>query len=168
MEGNRQRNNGTKVSFNIIDIFILIFVIACFVGIVIRVGNFHLFDESDKLDEYRIGFTVNDISAASDDYFITGDTLTIAENGLVLGKLEMINSIEPTEIYVKNDEKGFETVKYPSNTRIDVKGTFISKGSMKIDGYKLGGDFHIASGDSFLVYTEHMNFVLTVTDISKK
>ena len=168
MEGNRQQNNKAKVSFNIIDVFILIFVIACFVGIVMRVGNFSLFDENDKLYDYRIGFSVSNISAKSDDYFITGDTITIADSGVVLGKLEMINSIEPSEMYVKNEANGFDVVKYPADTRVDVNGTMISKGNMNSDGYKLGGNLHIASGDSFLVYTEHMNFVLTVTDISKK
>ena len=168
METYRSKNSGKKASFNIIDVFILVFVIACFLGIIIRVGNFSLFDETDKLDDYRIGFSVSDISAASDDYFKTGDTVTIAESGIVLGRLEMINSIEPSKVYVKNDEDGFETVKYPYNTRIDVCGTLISKGMMNVDGYKLGGNFHVASGDRFLVHTEHMNFVLTVTDISKK
>ena len=97
-----------------------------------------------------------------------GDTLTVADTGVVLGTLEMINGITPTEIYVKNSENKFESVKYPPNTRVDVSGTIISMGVMETDGYKLGGTLHIASGDSFLVHTEHMNFVLTVTDIALK
>lgn len=168
MERNRQKQGETKVSFNIIDVFILIFVVACFVGIIIRIGNFSVFDTNDSLEDYRIHFSVSGISSTSEDYFITGDTVTIAENGVVLGKLEMINSIAPAEIYVKNSENEFVTAKYPSDTRVDVNGTIISKGSMKLDGYKLGGTVHVAAGDCFLVHTEHMNFVLTVTDISKK
>ena len=160
--------NQNKVSFNIIDIFILVFVIACFVGLVIRIGNFGIFDNSDNLDDYRIHFSVSDISSESENYFITGDTVTIVDKDLVLGKLEMINSISPTELRVKNSENEFVMVKYPSDTRVDISGTIISSGTMDYNGYKLGGNTHIAAGDSFLVYTEHMNFVLTVTDIVKK
>lgn len=168
MERNSQGKNENKVSFNIIDIFILILVVACFVGIIIRIGNFGIFDTNDTLEDYRIHFSVSDIAVTSEDYFITGDTVTIANTGVVLGRLEMINSITPTEVYVKNSENEFVAVKYPSNTRVDVSGTVISKGKMAIDGYKLGGAVNVAAGDSFLVHTEHMNFVMTVTDIAKK
>lgn len=161
-------NNKSKIPFNIIDVFILILVVACFVGIVIRIGNFGIFNTEDELEDYRIHFSVSDIASSSEDYFITGDTLTVADTGVVLGTLEMINGITPTEVYVKNSENEFETVKYPSDTRVDVSGTVISKGRMKADGYNLGGTVHIASGDVFLVHTEHMNFILTVTDITKK
>lgn len=168
MERNKQKQGETKASFNIIDIFILVFVVACFIGIVIRIGNFTVFETNDSLEDYRIHFSVSDISSVSEDYFITGDTVTIAESGIVLGRLEMINSIAPAQIYVKNSENEFVTAKYPSDTRVDVSGTIISNGSMKLDGYKLGGTVHLAAGDCFLVHTEHMNFVLTVTDIAKK
>ena len=115
METYRSKNGGKKVSFNIIDVFILVFVIACFLGIIVRVGNFTLFDDSDKLNDYRIGFEVSNISASSDDYFKTGDTVVIAESGIVLGRLEMINSIEPSKVYVKNSENGFDTVICPTS-----------------------------------------------------
>jgi len=165
-----ERNNSkqTKVSFNIIDVFILIFVVACFVGLVMRIGNFSILDNNEDLNEYRIHFSVSDISSDSSDYFIMGDTITVADRGLVLGKLEMIDSISPTEILVEVGYNEFKKVKYPSETRVDISGTIISPGTMDYNGFKLGGVTHIAPGETFLVHTEHMNFVMTVTDIAKK
>lgn len=166
MERNSQKQ--TKVSFNIIDIFILIFVVACFVGLVIRVGNFNILDNGQDLNEYRIHFSVSDISSESEDYFMMGDTVTVVDRGIVLGKLEMIDSISPAETLVKIGDNEFKKVKYPSETRVDLTGTIISPGTMDYNGFKLGGVTHVAPGETFLVHTEHMNFVMTVTEIAKK
>ena len=115
-----ERNSRNKPSFNIIDIFILVFVVVCFVGLVMRVGNFTLFDNTGKLDDYRIHFSVSDISSESENYFITGDTLTMVENRLVLGELEMIDSISPSKLQIKNPDNSFSSVMYPQDTRVDV------------------------------------------------
>lgn len=162
---NKQKS---KVPFNIIDIFILVFVIACFVGLVIRVGNFNIMDGNRDLEDYRIHFSVSDISSESEDYFIRGDSITVVDSGIVLGKLEMIDSISPAEITVRNSDNEFVKVKYPPNTRVDISGTMISSGIVDVSGFKLGGVAHVSAGDIFEVRTEHMNFVLTVTDITKK
>ena len=165
MNRNVQKN---KVSFNVIDVFILVFVAACLVGLVIRVGNFNIMDNGKSLEDYRIHFDVSNISSDSEDYFIRGDSVTDTNSGLVLGKIEMIDSISPAQILVKNAENEYVTVNYPPNTRVDISGTLISSGVMESNGYMLGGTTHIAAGDVFVVQSEHMNFTLTVTNIAKK
>ena len=165
MNRNVQKN---KVSFNIIDIFILVFVAACLVGLVIRVGNFNIMDNGKSLEDYRIHFEVLNISSDSEDYFIRDDSVTDITSGLVLGKIEMIDSISPAQMLVKNLDNEYVTVNYPANTRVDISGTLISAGTMESGGYMLGGTTHIAAGDTFSVQSEHMNFTLTVTNIAKK
>jgi hypothetical protein len=168
MAGNYQKTNNTKPSFNIIDVFILIFVVACFAGLIIRMGNFSVFEANEKLEDYRIHFEVTDISSVSEDYFKSGDTVTVAQSGVVLGELEIIDSISPTRVMVENENGEHVWVNYPSDTRVDVSGSIISSGIMDYNGFKVGGNTHVAAGESFLVHTEHMNFVLTVTKITKK
>ena len=165
MNRNVQKN---KVSFNIIDVFILVFVAACLVGLVIRVGNFNIMDNGKNLEDHRIHCAVSNISSDSENYFIRGDSVTDINSGLVLGTIEMIDSISPAEVLVKNAENEYVNVKDPPNTRVDISGTLISSGTTESNGYMLGGSLHIAAGDSFEVYTEHMNFTLTITDIAKK
>ncbi len=157
-----------KLPFNIIDIFILLFVLACFVGIVLKIGNFGVFKNSDDLDEYRIYFSVSEIAHTSGKYFAVGDSVTLAGKNTVMGKLEQIISIEPTKAYVKGAEKNIISLPYPVDTRVDVKGSILSMGTMESTGYMLGGAMHIAAGESYYVTTEHLNFLLTVTDIVKK
>lgn len=168
MDNKMKNREDKKPQFNIIDVFILLFVLACFVGIVLKVGNFGVFKNNDDLDEYRIYFSVSDIANTSGKYFAVGDSVTVLGKNTVVGKLESITSIEPTKVYVKSAEGNIISVSYPADTRIDVKGTVVSKGIMDGMGYMLGGVMHVASGESYYVSTERLNFLLTVTDIVKK
>ena len=59
-------------------------------------------------------------------------------------------------------------VSYPEASRIDVKGAIASRGKMGDNGYLVGGTTYIAPGSELLVQSEHMDFVLKITDIVKK
>ena len=168
MEFKSSKSGETKRSFNVIDVFILIFVVVCFVGVVIRIVNLDIFNNDQELEEYRIHFSVSNVASTSEEYFKTGDHVSIAGQNISLGRIEMINTIEPAVMYVKNTEGEMVSVRYPSNTRVDIKGTLISEGTTDKVGYKLGGETYITPGETYSVQSEHMDFVLTVTDIVRK
>ena len=151
-----------------VDVLILIFVLAFFVGIILRISNVTFSSDDAQLSSYRIQFSVSDIANSSVDHFKTADTVTIADSGVTLGRLEMINTVEPATAYVKNSDGEIIVAAYPSGTRVDVEGTIVAKGIIENKCFMLGGTTRITVGDSFAVKTEHMDFVLTVTDISKK
>lgn len=168
MDNKMKNREDKKLPFNIIDVFIFLFVLACFVGIVLKVGNFGVFKNNDDLDEYRIYFSVSDIAHTSGKYFAVGDSVRLVGKNTVMGRLERITSIEPTKVYVKDGDENIMSVSYPADTRVDIEGSIVSKGVMENMGYMLGGVMHIAAGESYYVFTERLNFLLTVTDIVKK
>lgn len=169
MSEKKQEKDTTKKTLNVIDAVVLLLVIVCFISTVVRASKVATFGtNTSNKEECRIYFSVRDISATSAEYFAANDTAIIADSGIRLGKLEMITDIKPTEIYVKNDRNEIVAKEYPPDTRVDVSGTLISEGYMEDEGFKLNEELYLATGDSFLVYTEHISFILTVLDIVQK
>ena len=168
MDNKNRNQKASRLPFNIVDLFILILVLAFFVGIILRIGNFTFSGGDSDLSSYRIQFSVTDIAESSVDHFKTADTVTVAGSGAVLGRIEMINTVEPTTAYVKNADGEIVLATYPVGTRVDVTGSVIAKGKVENNCFMLGGTTRITPGDSFSVKTEHMDFVLTVLDIAKK
>ena len=125
-----------------------------------------IFRSPTELDEYNLYFTVKDISANSARYFVEGDMVT-AEGGIVLGELKGIEKIAPAQVYVTKSGGGVEIIEYPENSRVDVYGSISARG-VSAGRFLLGGAKHIASGDVFSVSTEHLDVVLTITEIVKK
>ena len=164
----KTKDNIKKLPFNIIDVFIILFVLACLVGIVLRSGRFKAFDGGAHLDDYSILFSVSEIAHTSSKYLLEGDLVTMADRNIVMGTLEEISEIEPTKAYVKNSDGNIILTPYPDDTRVDIKGSIASKGVADRGKYMLGGSVHIAKGESYHVTTERVDLVLTVTDIVKK
>ena len=144
--------------------FIIFFVAFCIVTTVLKSHGFGVAGE-ESLDEYIISFTVTDISANSEKYFVQGDTVT--SGGLALGTLYQAVRGSPTNVYATN--AGISVaVSYPENTRVDLRGTILSHGKNDGGGYMLGGYRHIAPGEAFFVSTEHIDVLIKVTEIVKK
>ena len=161
--------NVSKKKLNVIDVLILLVIVTCVVGLVVRFGNFGFSSSSEDLDDYEISFLVSNIAYDSQYYFSQGDTVTLVDKGVVLGKLDGL--VKPTPaVFSAQEKNGMPiTVSYPTeSSRIDVKGTIASKGVMGENGYLLGGTTYIAPGAEYKVQSEHMDFVLTITDIVKK
>ena len=165
---NKNTGANAKKRLNMIDVLILAVVIICVVGLVIRFSNFGFSGSARDLDDYEILFSVSNIAYTSEDYFVHGDTVTIAENGVVLGQLSgKVNSMPAMFETQYKDGKSI-AVSYPEASRIDVKGAIASRGKMGDNGYLVGGTTYIAPGSELLVQSEHMDFVLKITDIVKK
>ena len=155
-----------KIKSNAIKALILFFVISAVSAIAFRFFGGGVFCAEEELDEFELRFAVKDISSNSVRYFIKGDTVS-AEGGFVLGRLEKINEIRPTQVYVAKADGNIGIVGYPENSRVDVYGTISTRGKSE-GGFYLYGVRHIASGDSFLISTERLDVTITVTEIVKK
>ena len=164
----KTKDSGKKLPFNIIDVFIVVFVLACLVGIVFKSARFKSLDSDARLDDYSILFSVSEIAHTSPKYLVEGDSVTMADRNIVMGMLEEIREIEPTKAYARNSDGNIIIAPYPDGTRVDVKGSISSKGVLDRGKYMLGGSVHISKGETYHVTTPRVDFVLTVTDIVKK
>ncbi len=161
--GSKKKGSGTGL--NLIDFVVLLLVLICLVGAIIRVRQIDWFAKSSDLEQYEIYFSVTDIAYTSEDAFVLGDTITLSDSEAVLGTLQSIDSVLPSTLYVKDSDGNILSVNYPESTRIDVTGTVLSLGRMTENGYYLGGMTYLAPGKTYLVQSEHMDFTLKILDI---
>ena len=165
MQNNSQKDGKAKFSLNVVDILVILFAVACIVGLIFRAVNFSFVKEEEELERHKITFSVSGISASSEKYFKIKDTVRIADSGVKLGTISKIDSITAAVAYVKNADGAIVAAEYPQGTKIDVVGTINSGGIKTAGGYLLNGNKRIAPGDSYYVRTEHMDFILTILEI---
>lgn len=159
------KKKGTGAGLNLIDFVVILLVVICLFGAVVRVGQVDWFAKSSDLAEHEIYFSVTNIAYTSEDALVIGDTVTLVNEQAVLGTLKSIDSVLPSALYVKDAEGNVLSVNYPEANRIDVTGTILSHGKMTENGYLLGGTTYIAPGKTYLVQSEHMDFTLNILDI---
>ena len=168
MEQKNVARKSDKNRFNVIDAVIVIVFVACVVGLVFRYGNFGRSSMDEQLENYEIYFSVSNIAYTSEDAFVQGDTVVLADSGTVLGEFSRMGTILPAEFTARDQSGNLIVVNYPASTRIDVTGYITSQGVMTENGYYVGGTTYIASGTEYVVRSEHLDFVLKVLNIVKK
>lgn len=151
--------------FNSIDVFIILLIVLCIAAIYFRGTVASWIGVEKELYEYKITFYVKQIRSTSDKYLITGNDIYMSNGGL-LGKLSEKSSL-PAKTFV-NDQSGKTVeVSYPKDTYIDVTGSLTCKGIMNDDGFYLNGIYSISPGTVLNVYTDMLDFTITVTEIAR-
>ena len=153
--------------FNIIDLFIIILVLLCVIGIYFRSQIAEWIGMEKSLEKYSICFEVSEIRYTSGKYITAGNEVYIQSSGIYLGTIEGNCTILPAEMYVENANGDQIAVNYPKDTRVDVSGQITCMGITKADGFYLGGTYSLSPGSTVNVYTEMLNFSFTITDIVK-
>ncbi len=162
------KTNGENKHFNLMDVIIILLVLLCIGGIVVRVGGFGLSEKSQPLDMYEIRFSVSDIAATSESAFVIGDTFTLVDYDVVLGTFTGVESVTPAKVYIYSEQGRVVHAQYPDGTRIDVIGTVTADGLSGGSGFLLGGNVQLSPGISYRVQSEHMDFTLNILEIVKK
>lgn len=155
-----------KIRFNAIDVFIIIALIGCIVGLVLRYQLVDLIRNSDGENNAIISFRVSNIQEASKDYINDGDKFFIVEGsnkldfGTVKGKIDWA----PSEVYNFDNEGNY--VLSSKTGRIDVRGKVLASGMFTDEGFLLGDTKYIAPGSSISVQSSKIEITIQITDIS--
>ena len=70
-----KKKNG--LGLNLIDFVVILLIVICLIGVVIRVRQIDWFNKNSALEEHEIYFSVTDISYISEDALVVGDTFKI-------------------------------------------------------------------------------------------
>ena len=162
---NMQQNEKRK--FNVIDLFIIILVLLCVLGIVFRSQVAELIGVEKHVEEYKLSFKVSEIRYTSDKYFQAGSKVYLNSGEALLGTIDGNCTILPAQVYVDGPDGVPVKVNCPEDTYIDVMGVIKCLGIEKDGGFYLGGTYAIVPRSEIKVHTEMMDFVITVTEISK-
>lgn len=167
MSVNQPAEKGTVRRFNAIDVFIIVLVILCIVGVYFRSQIAQWIGIEKNLEEYTVSFEISEIRYTSSKYLSSGNKVYIDGTDIYVGEISGNCTFMPAEVYIENDDGDLVRVNYPKDTYIDVEGNIKCLGFEKDDGFYLNGTYTIAPGSTLKVYTEMMNFSIVITKITK-
>jgi len=154
----------TKGKFNVIDFLIIIAVIGCIMGVVLRYDLANTSVLNSNRDEVEISFFINGVRIGSTEAMVEGDTFYWKANGMEIGKLlskEVSNREVPMLDANYNYVIDYNALQY------DVRGVILSKGILDDDGFKLKGTQFLAPGKTFEIQSKNITVYITITDIKK-
>ena len=162
---NPEKRSGRR--FNIIDVFLIVLVILCVLGIYFRGQIVEKIGIDKDLQEYTVSFKIEEIRYTSADYLQSGNAVYFDGGNILFGTIDGKCQERPAEVYIDGADGVPVKVNYPKDTYIDVLGRIKCDGLMKEDGFYLNGTYSLAPGSTVKVRTEMLNFTIIITDISK-
>ncbi len=156
-----------KIGFNALDLVIIIVLALCIATVAIRFVRTSDMEQSGETSKYRLTFLVSNVSDASRDAIVSGDSVFSQINDAYIGKIEGIDTVSPAFEFIDNGKGGFEKVYYPDGTKIDITGTIIAEGAKNDDGFFASGNFFLSPGRSFDIYTGHIQVTILITGITE-
>ena len=167
MPNTQQLEKKAKTRFNVIDVFIIVLVLLCVFGICFRSQITEWIGIEKKVEEYQISFEVSEIRHTSSRYFYTGSEVYLDSGDVVVGTINGNCTVLPAKVYVEDAEGALVLTNYPKDTYVDISGAIKCEGLYKEGRFYLNGTYSLAPGSSLNVHTEMVDFVMTVTEITK-
>ena len=177
-----------KIRFNIIDIIIIVAVVACVAGIILRVVLTDNFKSTDNMKEYIMTFNANGLSYAQligieqalDENKTGGNFVSFADKNESFGTLYSITESEllyieshnGDKIYFEIGENEVSVVGNDDSWKEDsvwyIKGAIICKGEyVSGKGFMLNRDTYLAANSTVDVTTKYSEFTIKVLDIKE-
>lgn len=150
-----------KHRFNSIDLVLLLAVIACIAGIIIRsnIRDTVLLSKEEKATATVLIEAILDESAEA---LHIGDRFQIASNNNEFGTLRSVE-ISPAKIRFYNND-GTEAVTHYYD-RKDALCKIEISGYNTDSGFMINGTSYIGSGSSFVLHSKYIEFQCTVLDV---
>lgn len=162
---NPEKGSGRR--FNIIDVFLIVLVVLCVLGIYFRGQIAEKMGLEKDLKDHIVSFKIEEIRYTSAEYLQSGNAVYFESGNALFGTLDGKCQERPSEVYIDGPDGAPVRVIYPKDTYIDVFGSIKCVGLMKEDGFYLNGTYSLAPGSRVNVRTEMLNFTIIITDISK-
>lgn len=155
------KKSESKTRFNVIDFIIIILVIGCVVGIVLRYNYVQNLLSTGGGVSAQVKFTA-DISKTTSEGVSVGDVYYIVSNNLEFGKL---TSCEFNETYTYEESESGLLVKTLDETKVTLTGIITVSGRDTSNGFMLGGTYFISPGQSFEIIGKNARFTVTLTSL---
>ena len=155
-----QETKKSRVRFSVIDFIILLLVIACTVGIVMRYRLAErLFSDTARV-EARVTFIAEAISPYEADAF--RPNTDFYANDTFFGTLSSAEST-PAVIYYEKSDGVLSS--YEDLSRLDLRGSFTVRAVFGENGCLLNGNTFIAAGSVFTLSANSVSVDITVLSV---
>lgn len=155
-------NKRTQRRFNIIDLLIVIVVIACIAGIIIRYNVVDRIVIDGERDSVQVSFMITDVSPDVVDAIKDGSVYYCEKTGNRIGKL-LSHEVEDA-VMVEINEAG-EAYEVSDPDRKVIKGRFGAKGVMGENGFMLEGTQFITAGSVVTIQSLDVQVSVIITEI---
>lgn len=158
------KNESQKTRFNIFDIIIIIAVIACIAGVVVRARFSSSAMQNDECEcEFVISAVLPETADKLTKTLKSGEKLYLSSNDSEVGYI-VNSSSEQASIYVTAFDGSLLSVDDP--THKNVVGKCVLLGKKSDSGFFIGGNQLATVGDIVYVYSTSAEFALTLTGVS--
>ncbi len=149
-----------RVRFSVIDFIVILLVIACVVGIVLRYDLAErLFSDSVK-KETRVTFIAEGISSEEAEAFRLNTDFYSGD--AFFGTLSSVETA-PAVIYYENANGVLAS--YEDGSRFDLRGSFTVSAVSGDNGYLLNGNTFLAAGSVFTLQANSVSVEITVLSV---
>ena len=161
--------------FYALDAVIILLILAAVVGIYFRFNVLDVLTSNRDLKEYHVSFSIENIRYSTPNYMNINDRVYYMDSGeelgvLIEGSTDMSNMaaiVTPASELFMNEEGVMVEVPYPnSESRVDVKGRILCKGSYTEDGgFLVNGSRYLSAGQTISVQTELITVNIIIQSI---
>ena len=149
-----------RLRFSVIDFVIILMVIACLVGVIMRYDLADRLFSKTVLTDARVSFVAESVLPAEKAVFVEN---TVFYTDLdAFGTLISVES-KPARIYYENSVGAL--VYYEHDTLQDLSGSFRVKVLDTDSGYRLNGNTFLAPGSVFTVKAGGASVVITIISV---
>ena len=171
----------SRFRFNVIDVLIIVMVLVCIGGVVLRYTVLDEVKLGGEMKDYYITFTVSDISYAQLSHIVQAKDETESHDNWVylsdgitkLGALTAVGEQNKESFVYKNDKgesisavysdrESDEDVPWSLTGKILCRGRYSKNG-----GFLLNGKQFISPNTELDVYMKYCDFTLKIVDISE-
>lgn len=151
--------------FNVLDALIILLVIGCIVGIVLRFDLVDKLTMKNQTSPHEIVFSISNIQYAStsEEYMNIGIQAYNTETGKKIGRISSVDreSIKLTSGTVLPDG----ATEFLPESRVDVSGRISCQGAFGNGGFMLNGTDYIAPGMKLKISFEKLDVTIDVIEI---
>lgn len=156
------------IPFNLLDVFLILLVILCLVGVFQRRNLRALFAGTEELETYTVSFEIKEIRTTSATLLKKDTALFIEQDGkrIPLGSVAEISGSVAT-VYLQNTEGATVVAAYPADTYYDIEGQLTCRGIDNNGAFLLEGKAYLAAGQTVIAQSENADFELRIVNIVK-
>lgn len=154
--------NNTKKRFNIIDFVILVIILGCIAGLVIRYNIVDSIVGMTESEVKTVSFIAKDLYPEVAASVKEGSVFYCEANGISLGSLSHLKN-QPGE-YIYIDSAG-SAASVDAPVKRDISGSFELEGFVSENGFMINGTQYVAPGKEMLIQSEDVQISVIITEI---
>lgn len=154
--------NSIRKRFNIIDFAVIIIILGCIAGLIVRYNLIERVVNAVDNDPVSVNFIAKELSPEIAEAVENGQEYYLVDSDIYLGKINNIKVSDAERVYA--DENGQAAVGIDSTAR-ELIGNFTLKGAKTEKGFLLDGVEYLAPGKELVIRCDDLILSVIITEI---